>query len=542
MTDPTKPKPKVAPGDSTSVGAASHNPYEDSSNPYESANPYEAPVAPAQTLGDKLKSALSGALDYGESGLRGFGQGATMGWGDELAGTLGEGVRDRERAANKAAHDKHPWVYNLSEVLGGALPIVAGGGVPGTFLKAAAASAGYGALSGLGHASGSAGEQAAETGIGAVAGGVLGMVPGTLGAAGRGLKTIGSRLADKADPGRVVTRALSREVSPEMLAALQEGNTQAPGSTALADVLPNGEAWAKDVGHSAYADQTARAGAHSKLDLREAYRQNVGNDFNIVRDNEIALTPEVQNLMTQLGIPPEASWQTIKLGKLQDMLSSIRSGIRTMPDGTTVRSGTPRYLRQQLEGELKNEIDTQLPGYKDLLSQYWDARQRSDVSRSLAEALDEAGTRHSVNLAGGSEGGLGGVAGVSSHGNLFARISNKMFDPSQSQLAEQVQQQVFDPNNAESALQRALTQKGSITPSTPPQSPSVAGGMLAQAPGQMFAMPAPLSSNATEAKQLGTQAMLSGMPRDSLRMQLSQRYTPATVEFVLAALPNRLPQ
>lgn len=68
--------------------------------------------------------------------------------------------------------------------------------------------------------------------------------------------------------------------------------------------------------------------------------------------------------------------------------------------------------------------------------------------------------------------------------------------------------------------------------------PSAAFGAAMQRPAQ----PVPLSSNVTEAKGVALQALRVGAPMAALRSQLATTYDSATVEFVLAALPNRLPQ
>lgn len=59
-------------------------------------------------------------------------------------------------------------------------------------------------------------------------------------------------------------------------------------------------------------------------------------------------------------------------------------------------------------------------------------------------------------------------------------------------------------------------------------------------PAQPMGAPPQLSSNVTEAKAEGT--ALVGQPREAIAQQLSLKYDPATVKFVLASLPNRLPQ
>ena len=82
-----------------------------------------------------------------ESGIRGYGQGATANLSDEIVAGMGASVatlarpelfkdqsfgdtyregRQMERDANKAAYEQNPWTYGLSEVGGGALTIPVG--------------------------------------------------------------------------------------------------------------------------------------------------------------------------------------------------------------------------------------------------------------------------------------------------------------------------------------------------------------------------------------------------------------------------------
>jgi len=65
---------------------------------------------------------------------------------------------------------------------------------------------------------------------------------------------------------------------------------------------------------------------------------------------------------------------------------------------------------------------------------------------------------------------------------------------------------------------------------------------LAGAMPMMPPMAPPLSNNVNQAKQMGIMGMSQGVPREALYQQLAQQYDKATLEFVFAALPNRLPQ
>lgn len=72
-------------------------------------------------------------------------------------------------------------------------------------------------------------------------------------------------------------------------------------------------------------------------------------------------------------------------------------------------------------------------------------------------------------------------------------------------------------------------------------------GMALQGPqsplqGGMAPVPPPLSTNLPEAKQAGLQALEAGQPHSALAQMLGLKYDAATVKFVLAGLPNRVPQ
>jgi hypothetical protein len=125
-----------------------------------------------------------------ESAARGFKQGATFGFGDEIAAGLEMAfspktyaqARDEARAADKAAQASHPIAFGAGEVGGGLATAVIPGGalVKGTgFAANAVRGAGAGILSGLGNSEKTdipgIVQDAAKSGlVGAATGGVLG--------------------------------------------------------------------------------------------------------------------------------------------------------------------------------------------------------------------------------------------------------------------------------------------------------------------------------------------------------------------------------
>jgi hypothetical protein len=149
------------------------------------AKPVEAPSAP--TPGWFEPGSKSEAI------ARGFSQGATLGFGDEIQAllrTIGDDrtyaqLRDEERAANAAAQQANPGAYTASNIAGAAPAYLAAGGP--------AALAAVGGVQGLGGAEGTVGEQALQTGIGAGTGAVIG-------AGGKLLKQGAIALANKIAP------------------------------------------------------------------------------------------------------------------------------------------------------------------------------------------------------------------------------------------------------------------------------------------------------------------------------------------------------
>lgn len=124
-----------------------------------------------------------------EAAVRGFSQGATLGFGDEIQAGIRAGVdkltgntdksftdqyaqyRDEERKANTAAAEKNTASYVAGNIAGAAPSAIAA--IPTAGVKAAAAGgAGYGAVTGLGTGEGTVGEQAKNVAANAAIGGV----------------------------------------------------------------------------------------------------------------------------------------------------------------------------------------------------------------------------------------------------------------------------------------------------------------------------------------------------------------------------------
>lgn len=172
---PAAPPPAAAPGPSTG-----------GFNPDVFLSKFGAPPAPAPAQAAPTTDMLTSAA-------RGFKQGLSGNWGDEIWGGLAAGftdktyeqARDESRAADKAAQESHPFAFGAGEVAGGVagaavtpeLGLLKGGG----FAVNAARGAAQGIVSGAGASDGHDAKEviqdAAKGGlIGAATGGVLGTV------------------------------------------------------------------------------------------------------------------------------------------------------------------------------------------------------------------------------------------------------------------------------------------------------------------------------------------------------------------------------
>lgn len=126
-----------------------------------------------------------------EAAVRGFSQGATLGYGDEIQAAIRAGIdkisgdkrpvtdiytqlRDEERAANKAAQEANPKSYGAPEVIASMPAYMAGGAGAGTIKGAAATTAAVSGVQGAGTAEGSVEEQAKEAALSAIVGGATG--------------------------------------------------------------------------------------------------------------------------------------------------------------------------------------------------------------------------------------------------------------------------------------------------------------------------------------------------------------------------------
>lgn len=147
-------------------------------------------TAPEEAYQNTLDAAISQRGDnpegQGFSGIRGFGQGAQLNLGDELAGVLNavgsdnpilayQTERDVQRRMDERSSAENPWTYGGGQVLGG---IVTGGAgmarnAPNTIASAARVGAMEGAVAGFGSGEGAGGSMGGAA-IGAAGGAALG--------------------------------------------------------------------------------------------------------------------------------------------------------------------------------------------------------------------------------------------------------------------------------------------------------------------------------------------------------------------------------
>lgn len=154
-----------------------------------------------------------------EAAVRGFSQGATLGFGDEIQAGIRAGVdkltggtdksftdqyaqyRDEERNANKAAAATNTGSYMAGNVVGMAPSAIASAPTAVSGRLATAGGAAYGTATGFGNAEGSAGDQALQTITGTATGGAVGAVSNV---AAPVIKQVGSA-AMKAVPAAATT-------------------------------------------------------------------------------------------------------------------------------------------------------------------------------------------------------------------------------------------------------------------------------------------------------------------------------------------------
>lgn len=211
------------------------------------------PPVPTKSWRDSIRP-IEPEVSQLESGIRGFAQGATLDFSDEITG-LAESIftnktyeqaRDESRLKYKAAEEANPLTYNASEIAGGvATAFVPGLGAVGGVAKGAtlAAKVGTGVVSGavqgglqgLGEAEGSADIQMKNALTSAGIGGAFG---GAFGGLFHGVEKAAGVIAKKAEPWVDLNKAISENANISKLQRKVDLNKQAgkPVSEAITDV------------------------------------------------------------------------------------------------------------------------------------------------------------------------------------------------------------------------------------------------------------------------------------------------------------------
>lgn len=219
---------------------------------------------------DRFKDAFDNSSDdmtlraklEGGSIIDPLSQGLTMGFGDEILGTIaggltwaaGQGFDKGYDAITTSARDdlaayraRHPVVSTVAEIAGSipsaAIPIggaARAAGLGGRMLAGAGAGAGYGAVTGFGAGEGGLGERLLSSGEGAVVGGVLGAaVPAAVAGVKAAAKPVVNAITARTNPtgyaARKVADRLSASGSMDQAAARIERANAAGQSMRLAD-------------------------------------------------------------------------------------------------------------------------------------------------------------------------------------------------------------------------------------------------------------------------------------------------------------------
>lgn len=393
----------------------------------------------------------------GDAARRGLMQGVLAGWNDELAGLTEAGGGDptlkndtygidklvmglakywfgdkeaqkkydevvgRERAADKAAKEAHPYLYGGSEI-GGALltaPAIGGGAAQGVnlgsrILQGARGGAIYGGVSGAGEGEGLAGK-AAGAAIGTGAGGVLGAAaPVAVEGVIRGARAVGQpvvnairgvRDVDSEAARRVATaierdiqadpQAVNRLTPQEFGASVQSGgpatimdiggDTTRALARSAANTSPEGRGALTRAIDDRYEGQTARvndwlratfhypnAEAQSAALADTARNVNRANYQRAIRegDREI-ISPEIERLTGSPAVV-EAMRRASQSGKDR----AITQGYGAFNPGVTVENGMVNFRRGP-NGQ---------PAYPNLA--FWDATKKEldDAASAAARA------------------------------------------------------------------------------------------------------------------------------------------------------------
>lgn len=493
------------------------------------ANPYEDTYAATQGpdaggfAGGKGATGTTDTIPLGEGLGRAGVQGLTLGFGDELRAALGTllrmltsgkgpiatymTLRDQERERQRAFEQEHPYVSPLAEALGSIPTALAAG--PASLLKGGMV---FGGASALGHAEGSAGEQAKATGLGAALGGLL-----------SGAAKVGGKIAsgglDLLNPTRVARRELATVLPEDAAATFAARKDLTPEATVPGELSPKTSALAETLGKSRKTAITGPMNAAERVQGVKDVRKEVGTEYDAL-EQPLPVDDQIRALAAKAGQPLPDDAETVPFSvihRLRHDVGKMRATGMAKNDITEVKQGISDWLSNQVPDVLpvdqKYNVLTQHLGNA---LQSLRATDRGAVNASK-RALG-AGTRQGNRLIGGTL-------------QLLSRIA----EPSPARKAEALQNFAFNPATAEKSLGQALSTRQSILSGPNPflgRTAATAGG----------AALAPLSSDTASAREHAVEMRTQGMTDAQVQEQLGQAYEPGIVRFVVAATPQRLGQ
>jgi hypothetical protein len=315
-----------------------------------------------------------------ESAVRGAAQGATFGFADELAGSLGvlknikgiasgsdslksvyEKERDESRAAYKAAQEANPKTYLAGEIGGG----VASSFVPGLNIAKGASLAKIATTAAVGGALQSAGsteatditEQAKDVASGALVGGVIG---GSLGAVSRHFtqgKDLEARLVKDLRPAPTRLKKLSDKGLTETANLLESKGIKNLGVEKNRAQLSKAVKETGAVIGKIYDEVDAVPNSGVKIDaikqslneLKSKYAKNAGTIGNV---------GGIDNLLSNIDVS-YANKSAITNKEMRELVSAVQ---REAYFGQTMQDSAAKKLGKEVSSTLRNTLNSNIEG------------------------------------------------------------------------------------------------------------------------------------------------------------------------------------
>jgi hypothetical protein len=500
------------------------------------ANPYEDSYAATQGpdaggfAGGKGATGTTDTIPLGEGLGRAGVQGLTQGFGDELRAALGTPLRmltsgkgpietymtlrDQERERQRAFEQEHPIISPLAEALGSILTAMAAG--PGMAFRSGAA---FGGLSGLGHAEGSAGEQAKATGLGAALGGVLAKGASLAG-------EFGSAVMDRINPERIARRELATVLPENAQAIFDARKNLAPDATVPGELSPKTSALAATLGKSPKTAITEPMNVAQRIQAVKDVRAEVGKGYDAL-EQPLVVDDQIRALAAKAGQPLPADAETVPFSTIHNLrqdVGAMRAAGRGKHEIGELRQGIADWLSASERVPEILPIDAKYTTLTQHLGNALQSLHASDVGEvAAAKRALGAGTRQGNRM----------LPSLTSHPIQW--MANAL-EPSPASKAEALQNFAFNPATAEKSLGQALSTRQSILSGPNPflgRTAATAGGA---------ALAPQLSSDTASAREHAVEMRTAGMTDAQVEQQLGQVYEPGIVRFVIAATPQRLGQ